>query len=199
LNNCIVKNFASTALYGAGSNIEANNCVFANSAQYCVALLYGGDYRFLHCTIADYWNQTNRTTPALYMQNYYDVVRPLDSAYFGNCIIYGNNSSEVGLDSDIYVTGNNFNFVFDHTLILIDPTISTSNTYHFNSIFKNLDPIFIDVTNNIYSPDPNSTSVAINTGSLPIVALNPSVLDSDIIGKPRPQGTGPDLGAYEVK
>jgi len=199
LNNCILKNFASTALYGAGSNIQANNCVFANCAQYCTAMFYGGDYRFLQCTIANYWSQTDRTTPAVYMQNYYDVVRPLDSAYFGNCIIYGSNDNEIGLDSDVYVTGNNFNFVFDHTLIKIDPQTSTSNSYHFNNIFKNIDPLFKDVTNNDYSFDPNSTSVAFNTGSLQILTLNPSVLDSDIVGNPRPQGTGPDLGAYEVK
>ena len=59
----IIKNFASTALYCQGSNVQANNCVFANCGEYCAALYYGGDYRFLHCTFANIWNGSgNRQT-----------------------------------------------------------------------------------------------------------------------------------------
>jgi hypothetical protein len=193
LNNCIIKNFASTGLFAQGSNIQANNCVFANCGQYCAAMYYGGDYRFLHCIFANYWSSgSNRQTPAVYMQNYYDVVRPLDSAYFGNCIIYGNLENEIGLDS-ADTGGDNFRFKFDHTLIRIsDETTITASQYI--SIIKNADPGFNDTENNIY--ELNGGSPAINAGDINITNLN-AILGRDIKDVLRPQGPAPDMGAYE--
>jgi hypothetical protein len=193
LNNCILKNFASTALFGQGSNIQANNCVFANCGQHCAALYYGGDYRFLHCTFANYWNNGNRQTPSIYLQNYYDVVRPLDSAYFGNCIIYGNLDNEIGLDS-ADESGDNFRFKFDHTLIKISDQTSTSNPNQFVSILKNVEPSFSDKDNNIYEL---TGGYGVDAGDLNISNTNWSILQSDINGIGRPVGSAPDMGAYE--
>jgi hypothetical protein len=196
LNNTIIKNFASTGLYAQGSGIQANNCVFANCGEYCAAIYYGGDYRFLHCTFADYFNSTssNRQTPAVYLQNYYDVVRPLDSAYFGNCIIYGSTDNEIGLDS-ANVSGGPFNFKFDHCLMKFNK--STAGADHFQSIILNSDPKFADTGNNVYELDP--TSPAVNAGDFGITNLN-AILGLDLKGNPRPKpATAPDLGAYEVQ
>jgi hypothetical protein len=194
LDNTIIKNFASTALYCQGSNVQANNCVFANCGEYCAALYFGGDYRFLHCTFANIWNSSaNRQSPAVYMQNYYDVVRPLDSAYFGNCIIYGNLDNEIGLDS-ANTSGDNFRFKFDHTLIKISTQTSTSNGNQFISIIKNSDPGFSDTQNNVY--ELNSGSPAVDAGDINITNLNP-ILATDIKNITRPQGPAPDMGAYE--
>jgi hypothetical protein len=196
LNNCILKNFASTALFGRGSNIQANNSVFANCGEYCAALYYGGDYRFLHCTFANYWNNGNRQTPSIYMQNYYDVVRPLDSAYFGNCIIYGNLDNEIGLDS-ANESGDNFRFKFDHTLIKISNQTSTSNGNQFAGILKNVEPSFSDRDNNIYEL---LSGAGIDDGDLNITNTNLPILSTDIKGNPRPKpATAPDMGAYELQ
>ena len=196
LDNTIIKNCASTALYCQGSKVQANNCVFANCGEYCAALYFGGNYRFLHCTFANYWNQGTsgtRQTPALYMQNYYDVVRPLDSAYFGNCIIYGDLDNEIGLDSADQ-SGNNFRFKFDHTLIRISDQTSTSNGSQFISIIKNSDPYFSDTDNNIY--ELYSGSYAVDNGDISITNIVP-LLSTDIKGAARPNGPKPDMGAYE--
>jgi hypothetical protein len=193
LNNCIVKNFASTALYGQGSNIQANNSVFANCGQYCTALFYGGDYRFLHCTFANYWGSSgNRQTPTIYLQNYYDVVRPLDSAYFGNCIIWGNLENEIGLDS-ANVAGDNFRFKFHNTLIRISNETSTSNGTQFVNIIKNSEPTFSDIENNIYEL---TGDWGVDAGDMNITNTNIPLLLKDLKGETRPIGA-PDMGAYE--
>jgi hypothetical protein len=98
LNNCIVKNMASAALLARGTSLKARNCVFANCGQYVAQLVFGGNYEFLHCTFANYWQNGSRQTVSLFLNNYYVDVRPLTS-YFRNCIIYGNLDNEIDYDS----------------------------------------------------------------------------------------------------
>ena len=67
---------------------------------------------------------SNRTTPAVGMNNYYQdawggiQVRPIDRAYFGNCIIYGNKEYELGIDEH---PSSKIPFHFDHSLVKVDP------------------------------------------------------------------------------
>ncbi|CAN5669668.1 hypothetical protein BH11BAC1_BH11BAC1_15440 [soil metagenome] len=198
LNNCIIKNCASTAFYGNGSYAHANNCVFANCGEYLCFLPYGGAYRFLHCTFANYWSNSNRSSPSLLFNNYFVsgnglYIRPID-AYFGNCIVYGNQDTEIGFDT--VTTGSYVTLKLDHCLYKIDnDTYNGSSQYYLNSI-KNADPNFRDIDNNYYKID--STSIAVNLGLQSITDLNPTVLSTDIEGKTRPANTtAPDAGAYE--
>ncbi len=196
LNNTIIKNFASTALFGQGSSVAANNCVFSNCGEYLGALYYGGAYSFLHCTFANYWNNSNRTSPSLYLRNYYTEIRPL-SAYFGNCIIYGNQDNEVALDS-FPIPGHPeyFDFTFDHTLFKMDNETYNGSVNHYVGSIRNADPRFRDIDHNYYKID--STSIAVNLGLQTITNLNLPLLNTDLDGKPRPAvGTAPDAGAYE--
>jgi hypothetical protein len=59
---------------------------------------------------------------------------PLDSAYFGNCIIYGSVENEVSLDPK---PNSTFEYWFDHSLIRIDPKTDTSDPQRFINIVKN--------------------------------------------------------------
>ncbi len=196
LDNTIIKNMSGVALLAQGATVRSNNCVFANSGQYLTALLYGGNYHFLHCTFANYWSQGNRTTPSIVINNYFgSSVRPIDTAYFGNCIVYGNIDGEIGVDS---VYSNNpglFNYQFDHCIVKVSADFST-NSGHFKSILQGTDPLFDDVANNNYKL--GTTSIAIDAGLQSITDLSP-VLSLDLKGDARPQGIGPDLGAYEKR
>ncbi len=200
LNNTIIKNSASTALYGNGSSIQANNCVFANCGEYLSYLLYGGNYRFLHCTFANYWNNTNRSTPSFWLNNYYTAIRPL-TAYFGNCIIYGSQDSEFKLDTVTATGAGYFNFILDHCLYKMDLETYNGSANHYLNSIRNVEPHFKDIDNNIYELDSSSagSSPAVHTGDPAILLLNPTVLATDIKGLPRPMpgGTNPDMGAYE--
>ncbi len=136
LSNTIIKNMSSAALWGQGSHIWAVNSVFANCGLYNIILSIGGKYSFKHCTAGNFWNYSTRTSPALLLNNYYKdylgnyQVRSLDSAYFGNCIIYGSNNDEIGLDR--FSSASVFNYNFDHCLI--KTTLNISDTIFYKSI-----------------------------------------------------------------
>jgi hypothetical protein len=192
INNTIIKNMEAAAIYGQGSFIRSYNCVFANCGQYVAALTIGGRYSFQQCTFANFWNRSQRTTPLLALNNYYIssgnvyVVRSLDSAYFGNCILYGDLSEEVGQDSSIY--GGNFSYKFDHCIVKTN--LNTANGFHFNVVYKNNDPGFKDQDNNDY--ELISSAFAIDKGDPAIT------IPTDLNNSSRPNGASlPDLGAYE--
>jgi hypothetical protein len=193
LNNTIIENMAGSCLVARGTKIKSGNCVFANATQYATALAYGGRYDFRHCTFADYWSQSVRSTPTLLINNYFDVyLRPIDSAYFGNCIVYGdiNEGKEVGLDS-MNTSGSNLNYFFDHSLIRTGGSIPITSV-HFNSTLTDQDPAFKDIQNNNYELD--TLSNAKDKGSAVIMLPD---YQFDIKGVDRNLHLPPDCGAYE--
>ncbi len=190
LSNTIIENMSVSGIYAQGANIKANNTVVANCGQYGIVLSIGGNYEFLHCTIGNYWNYNLRKTPSVVLSNYYedanDVIhlRPLENAYFGNCIIYGNNEEELLLDKKANAT---FNFKFDHCLIRT--ILNTSNAANYVQCKINQDPLFENTAvNNL---ELKSGSPAIGSGSPTIGALVPV----DLNGNTR--ATNPNMGAFE--
>ncbi len=194
ISNTIVKNMSAAALYGQGAHIRAWNCVFANCGQFVAALTIGGKYKFEHCTFANYWSYDSRTTPAILLSNYYEssagtILRPLDSCYFGNCIIYGDIAEEVGMDSSAAAGPGFFKYEFEYTLLKTERAIP--NGLHYNNAYKNVDPQFTDIGANNYKPIPAALNI--------IDKANPaSFLLLDINNITRPLGINPDIGAYEV-
>lgn len=191
ITNTIIKNMSAAAIYGRASHIRSNNCVFANCGQY-VAALAGGKYSFEHCTFANYWTQSQRTTPLLQLSNYFITGNTyyrvnLDSAYFGNCILYGDIAEEIGLDESSF--GDIFSYKFENCLLKTN--LNTNNDgNHFATVFNNVDPAFVDYSTNDYQL--KSTSFAIDQGY-----ANPIILDLNNEFRPNPSTSIPDLGAYE--
>lgn len=191
MSNTIIRNMTSAAVYGQGARIWANNCVFANCGEYVAALVIGGIYKFEHCTFANFWNSSARTTPILALNNYYisidklPIHRPLDSAYFGNCIIYGDVEEEIGLDS---IGGGKFSFKFENCILKTARVVS--NSKYFKNVFKNADPSFKESPKNDYHL--NSNSAAIDKGYNNLINTD---LENKI--RPNPSTAIPDLGAYE--
>lgn len=196
VTNTIIKNMTAAAIFGQTARVRGVNCVFANCGQYVAALTLGGNYNFQQCTFADYWvgsgsgsSSTARTTPLLAMNNYYTsgstlFLRPLDSCYFANCIFYGDQSEEVGIDSTTLAGAGFFSYEFDHCLIRTQRNISNG---HYSVCLQNQDPQFKDTGENNY--ELKTTSPAINAGNTSIVIpqdLNDHTRDSQS-----------DIGAYE--
>jgi hypothetical protein len=191
LSNTIIKNMTAAAVYGLGAHIRSINCVFANCGQYVAALTIGGNYSFEHCTFANFWSGTeSRTTPLLLMNNYYQstvggILRPLDSCYFKNCILYGDLSDEIGIDSAELYPPSYFSYEFDHCLL---KTTKTLNPTHYISCSKNLNPGFTSPSVGDYHLE--STAVnSIDKGDV-------TTIFQDLDGTFRSFGP-PDLGAYE--
>ena len=178
---------SSIGILGQGANIEARNTIISKCGQYAVACNIGGTYNFTHCTFANYWDYSNRSTPSILLNNYYEgadgniYVRDLDAANFTNCIIDGNLSTEVSFQEN---EEKDFNYTFDHCLIKLDPTISTDNTHYQNAII-NQSPEFTNNTEGDFHLTQDSP--AIDAGE------TTSVID-DIEGNPR---NNADIGAYE--
>jgi len=194
LSNSRIENMTSTGLYAQGTTVEAYNTVIANCGQFAAALTLGGSYEFNHCTFANYWGYSSRSTPSILLNNYYiDIygntqIRSLNKAYFGNCIIYGNKESEIFLDKN---DAGDFNYTFDYSLIKIESTINTNNSENYINILKNVDPKFNDPYNNDYELD--TLSPAKDYGKIQIGLSFPL----DINLNNRTIDAGPDIGAFE--
>lgn len=196
ITNTYILNTSRTGIYGGFGNVDAHNLVIANSglhSLYC----FGGNYRFVHSTFANYWNQSTRTTPSVVLTNFFDftdsdgigrrILRPLQEAYFGNCIVFGNNNQELGILND---NAEILEYEFNHGLFKLNRDTAERgfdiNSIRFISPLVNLEPGFTNPSLNIYTLD--SSSQAVDQGNfIDIITL-------DILGNTR---NSPDLGAFE--
>jgi hypothetical protein len=193
LTNTIIKNMQAAALYAQGAVITSSNCVFANCGQFAAALTIGGSYVFEHCTFANYWNIDQRTSPLLLINNYYQsgstiYVRDIVKCDFKNCILYGDQEEEIGLDSLAQAGAGHFAYSFDHCLIKTQRAVPAS---HYNTPYKNADPGFKNVPANNY--ELNAAAYPIDKGNTAITVF------TDLNAKLRPNSSTsiPDIGAYE--
>ena len=205
IDNTIIKSMKAAAIFSQGGHIKGYNCVFANCGQYLAALTIGGQYRFEQCTFANYWDtnpnngtggsNASRTTPSLWLNNYYQaangawILRPIDSAKFYNCIIYGDIADEIVLDS-ASGAGYAMSFYFDHCLLRT--TISQNSIPGHSSPIPwlvNQDPLFNNISTNNYNL--TVASPAIGQGNTTFI---PYLFD-DLNNYPR--NSPPSIGAYE--
>jgi hypothetical protein len=195
VNNTIIYNASGFGMFTRYYNVQARNTVITRCGQYAVALTRGGGYEFTHCTIANYWNSSQRSTPSVYMNDYAVdemenfVEFPLYQADFNNCIIWGNNEEELEIDYQFGSDNHHFNNV------LLKSEIDT-NTANFNNILLNMDPLFVNPSEDDYQLQ--ATSPAKDYGDVNWVT-GILILESDIKGKSRIADLAPDLGAYEVE
>ncbi len=198
ITNSQIYNSSNFGILGRGTSIYAENVVINNSGQSSFAGTFGGSYNFVHSTIANYWSNSFRQFPALFLNNFIVdeentvFTNPLMEANFTNCIIYGNDNPEVLLDKD---NAADFNFKFTNCLIRFNDTNNnfTGPEYDFNdiSLYENVDfnndPEFLDPQNNkLQIPDGSPGDGA---------AILFGILTSDILNTVR--ANPPDLGAYE--
>ena len=200
ITNTKIQNMTFGGIYAFNSTINASNDIIANCGYYAVSLLVGGNYDFNHCTIANYYGSyssySNRSEPSLVISNNITInntsyLGDIVKANFGNCIIYGNNTNEIGIgeDTSSIVT---FNYKFDHCLIKVDDKFKIDST-HYSDIIKNKDPKFLSVYNDSLNFQLDSISPAIDAGSIEIAKKFPL----DYNQQSRLNDKGPDLGAYE--
>lgn len=199
LSNTVIRNMTGIGLLSRYYRITAGNCVVSNCGGYSVCLTTGGSYDFRHCTLANYWSNSSRQTPLLVVMNYFEdpatntsYQGDLDSAYFGNCIIYGNNSEEILLDS---ISGSSYHCNFDHCLL--KTSLNTSDTNRFKNCRINNNPGFSSYSNNDYTLV--AGSAAIDAGNINIIFTSLINLMNDILQNTRLANPPPDLGAYDYR
>ena len=194
INNCRIDNMSAIGILGQGAKLEVNNTIITKCGQYSVVCNIGGDYTFKHCTFANYWNFDHRNTPSILLNNYYEgsdgniYIRDLNNAYFGNCIIDGNLSTEISFQENSI---GNFNYTFDHCLLKIDPNEDTGTSDYIN-IIKNKNPEF--VSKQLFDFHLSETSPCNSAGDFNITQSE-SILSLDLEGNSR--DNLPDLGTLE--
>lgn len=190
ITNTRIFNMKKWGMYSLGYNIYAGNNILANCSEYAVVLALGGNYNFIHNTIANYWSQSSRNKESVYINNYAgSTVLPLDTCYFGNCIIDGKLTNELNLDlntsSTTYLPKYQFNYC------LIKTTINTAANPQFTNCFINQNAKFNNPSNYDFSLQTGSS--AINNANNTDAAKFPF----DINNYSRFSDIAPDIGAIE--
>ena len=134
-----IHNSSAVGLWAKTGHIHAVNSIFGNAGNASFYGNIGGAYEFTHCTFANYWNRSFRSTPTVILNDYAtiseteDFIMPLEKAVFANCIIDGNQNVEFGVEQ----RGNQgFSFTIDHTALRFSPadeTIFENPYYDFTS------------------------------------------------------------------
>ena len=178
--------------------IEVTNTELTNAGGGVVVLI-GGNYCFVHCTLANFMTLEKRTTPCLTMaNNANEEAYPL-KATFDNCIIDG--SFDAGKEAykgelNLSVDGAaSFEYLFNHCVI----KTNGSNNDHFKEVlFTNTSPSYRlkGGEKNKYRFDfrPDSlTTLGVGKADIFVTQQYPV----DRYGINRLTNDGPDIGAYE--
>lgn len=201
IKNSQVHNSATINIWARESEIMAENIVLGNAGNASIRCTLGGEYSFLHATIANYWSNGFRSGTAMELSNFETDENEsvfnsdLIAANFINCIVDGNISRELTLTSTESAA---FNFMFKNCMIKFrdinnqfadNPLYDFTNQEFYTALFLNEDADFLNTANSDFRI--GSSSFAKDIGDLPTGLLVPQ----DIFGNDRTQT--PDIGAYE--
>lgn len=174
----------------SGAIAVVENCVLGKAGLISTYLFAGGQASFSHCDIVNYW-LGSRGGPALAIKNYYEVedvvyVRDVENTSFDNCVIYGNGSNEIVIDT------------------LIDSPVPFITTFKNCLLLREADKIY--ESNNFTDPIWNQNPLFLNTSEGDFTFVTESPLNNgghgltgvtlDISGNNR-SVSAPDIGAYE--
>src|SRR5690606_34295275 len=200
LENVQIYNSSNFGIMATNANINAFNVVVNNAGQSSVACTIGGNYNFIHSTIANYWNRGYRSLPALILDNTFEMPEgfiPLN-AHFENCIVFGSNSIELNINK---AENSIFNYSFTNTLIKfidINNRYINNPLYDFDNASIYLNSIIAknSLNNRVEFVSPVQNDMRILDNSAAKGTANPNYSNTnDIIGNPR-NGSSQDMGAY---
>ena len=191
VDNTIIENQSGYGMFSILYPVEVMNFAISNCGK-ANFWAFGGDYRLIHGTIADYWNgNDHKNNHAMVISNSATDGQTNEVFYYPfnmeayNCIIYGSQSDELvttfGADADS-------TYLFDHCLLRTEKHANA--TSGFSHCLFNLEPYFANVYTNDMHID-SIASPAIGTGN----PLTGSFLPLDLDGVSRNGRV--DIGAYQ--
>jgi hypothetical protein len=197
ISDCKIHNFLLYGLMIQNGNVTATNTEVSNSSSYCV-FLNGGNHSFTHCTIANYFDNSNvqpiprDKNPALMIMNLKLTV-PMENT-FKNCIISGSAENEFSFASQ---TMDQYKGTFDHCYIRASTASTLSQFTNIRWYDKN-DILFKSISydyekKTYFNFTPDSLSPARGLADKTVAAQFPI----DLNGKSRLTDGAPDAGAYE--
>ncbi len=190
LENSVIRQVSTNALELKSCQAVIANSELSNAGTNCVSLL-GGEYTFIHCTLANFFSWDMRRGVALRLRNAENgITYPLTSAIFKNCLISGSRTDEIdGEDSSNEEMS--FNYYFSHCFI---KSMEEKNERIVNVVWNgNEDFITTDQRTQTYNFQPGKKSQAINIGKREDAEAYPK----DKNGNSRLSDNLPDAGCYE--
>jgi hypothetical protein len=204
IHNSTISHMSSVGILARGAKVLGSNSIFYDCGSSALALTIGGTYDFYHCTIANRprFSSTPRD-PSLYMSNYYFYndtlpngsvvqraeIRDIERAYFGNCIIWGDQRNELIIDK--FPNEGVLNYKFENCLGKFDETEVPITEEDFPNLINDSIPRFISWENYDFQLD--TLSPAKDAGSFAVGNL----YQIDFNGESRVQDGKPDIGAFE--
>jgi len=199
LENVQIYNSSNFGIMAQTAIINGFNVAINNAGQSSLACTIGGNYNFVHSTIANYWNRGHRSFPSVILDNTLKVSNnfiPLN-AHFENCIIFGANNLEIAINK---AENSIFNFDFTNSLIkFIDFNNSFMNDilYDFDDVnrYKNCLISKTFNSNQVDFVEPLENDLRILDFSAAKGTANSTYMGtSDILGNTR--NIPVDMGAY---
>ncbi|UWY27967.1 hypothetical protein N4T20_19875 [Flavobacterium sp. TR2] len=194
IKNSQIYNCAEYGILAQNTQIIGENLVINYAGLASLSCVYGGNYKFTHCTFNNSWPTPSQF--AVHLSNSLagatPETNPLTQATFNNCIIYGSSTNEFNLSKNI-----NAPFVYQLNNCLLKFSSSTTNpdyqfktdAEHYNNIILNENPKFYNVSQNKFNIDKTSSAFAKGNQVY--------IIQTDILGITRT--SPPDLGAYQSK
>ena len=202
LTNTKIQNMSSWGLYCLYYNVTGGNNVISNCQEYCLNILYGGVYKFVNCTFANYWGidkmrDKGREKPTVNLNNYITDDQGIHIApitvHIGNCIIDGNLDNELSIDIK-KDPSDSIKYTISNCWIKTNINTSDQSIF-FNNVIGNKDDAklsYKDRTNYNFEPaSENRVKNFSNNTAISDVLPFPN----DINGNPRDQ-TNVTAGAY---
>ncbi|WP_019669499.1 hypothetical protein [Eudoraea adriatica] len=200
VGNSKIYNTLSANILARSSSIAGENMVLGNAGNGSLICTNGGNYSFIHSTIANYWSNGFRSGAALQLSNYdanadIGAVDQDLTADFINCIVDGNTFLELSLNSNLT---NLFDFSFTNCLIKFmdtsgqfdaDPLYDFTNPAYYKNVFLNEDAGFLNTANNDFRLG-NSSSAIGKADQATAISVPLDIQGTD-------RTFEPDIGAYE--
>ena len=199
IKNSIIHTFQEYGIYGLKSTLKAENLVTNNCGIATVGFYKGGNYQFLHSTLANY-SATMPSWQRLGLFASTEWTNPVSGAiennpitlWLNNSIVYSDKNNAVNLE---FTPGIIFNLQINNSLIKYSNNSEAGydfdgSPYVLNSI-KNEDPKFIKTYIHGMNLRVKSDSPARNIGSPTYAALVPYDLDNVS------RTSSPTSGAYQ--
>jgi len=199
LKNVQIYNSSNFGIMAQTATINGFNVVINKAGKSSLACSIGGNYNFIHSTIANYWNKSHRSLTSVILDNTFEISNnfiPLN-AHFENCIIFGANNIELTLNKK---ENTIFNYKFTNSLIkFIDHNIYFTNNslYNFDDSNHYMDCLVTKTSNSnqadFVKPIENDLRI-LNSSSAKGTANSSHLGTNDILGNTRIGSA--DMGAY---
>lgn len=196
LENSVIHNVSGDGLSLYNCKAIVGNTQISNTLGNCVTVV-GGDVRFVHSTIAQFYPWDSDRGDALYLANVYlSQDYPIEQAYFLNCLITGY-ADDVVMGS-IDDNNDDVNYLFDHCVLR---TVESDDARFVDITYEDTDDethgkgqfTTFDTDNFIYDFRLNADAISRNKASQEWAADYPY----DAYGTSRIDSEAPDAGAYE--